>query len=89
MANQTTLGMNTILIMPHLNEQALAFSSTRVLHKLALFISIISVIVMHPLPVIAVGELPIVYSVPETGLSRCHTLGCIRVTRNFRKKKPR
>lgn len=42
MANQAMLGMNNILIMPHLNEQALAFSSTCVLHELALFIGIIS-----------------------------------------------
>lgn len=42
MTSQTMLGMNNILIMPQLNEQALAFSSTRVLHELALFISIIS-----------------------------------------------
>lgn len=42
MANQTTLGTKNISIMPHLNEQALAFSGTRVLHELALFISLIS-----------------------------------------------
>lgn len=44
---------------------------------------------MYPLPLVAVGELSIVYSVPETGLSRYHTLGCIRVATNFCKTNPR
>lgn len=42
MANQTILGMNIILIMTHLNEQSLAFSSKSVLHELAPFICVIS-----------------------------------------------